>query len=80
MFFQVFRIFADIVTPVFFLVLLGYVAGPRLLLDARTLSRTAYFILIPCFVFNMLSGLDISMSTAGQMILYAGPVFLCRRC
>ncbi len=70
MFLQVFRIFIDIVTPVFFLVLLGYIAGPRLELEAKTLSRTAYYILVPCFVFNMLSNVEISISVAGQMILY----------
>ncbi|MEN8210921.1 MAG: AEC family transporter [Thermodesulfobacteriota bacterium] len=70
MFLQIFQIFIDIVTPVFFLVLLGYIAGPRLELEAKTLSRTAYYILVPCFVFNMLSNVDISISVAGQMILY----------
>lgn len=70
MFLQIFRIFIDIVTPVFFLVFLGYLVGPRLALDARTLSRTAYFILVPCFVFNMLSQMNIQISTAGQMIGY----------
>ena len=70
MFLQILTIFIDIVTPVFFLVLLGYIVGPRLDLDARTLSRTAYFILVPCFVFNMLSQMDIRLSAAGQMIAY----------
>ncbi len=71
MFFQILKIFVDIITPVFFLVFLGYVSGPRLKLDAQTLSRTAYFLLIPCFVFDMLSKMDIQMSVAGQIILYA---------
>ncbi|MBU1342070.1 MAG: AEC family transporter [Proteobacteria bacterium] len=70
MFLQVLKIFIDIVTPVFSLVFLGYFVGPRLKLDARTLSRTAYFLLVPCFVFNMLSKLDIEVAVAGQMILY----------
>ncbi len=67
---QILKIFIDIVTPVFFLVFLGYFVGPRLKLDARTLSRTAYYLLVPCFVFNMLSRLEIDISVAGQMILY----------
>ncbi len=70
MFIEIFSIFIDIVTPVFFLVFLGYFVGPRLELKARTLSRTAYFILVPCFVFNMLSQMDIQLSVAGQMIAY----------
>ena len=67
---HILNIFIDIVTPVFFLVLLGYVAGPRLKIDSRTLSRTAYFILVPAFVFNMLSQMEIQLSTAVQMITY----------
>jgi len=49
MYLQILKIFIDIVTPVFFLISLGYYVGPRLELDARTLSRTAYFLLVPCF-------------------------------
>lgn len=70
MFFQIAEIFIDVVTPVFSIVFLGYVAGPKLGLDAKTLSRTAYFVLIPCFVFDMISQMDIELFTAGQMILY----------
>lgn len=71
MFIQIAGIFVDIVTPVFFLVFLGYAVGPRLGLDAKTLSRTAYFILVPCFVFDMLSRMDIKLAAAGQMMAYA---------
>lgn len=67
---EIFRIFIDIVTPVFALVLIGYIARPQLNLDTKTLSRTAYFILIPCFVFDMLSTAQITLAAAGQMILY----------
>jgi len=70
MYFQILKIFIDIVTPVFFLILLGYYVGPRLELDARTLSRTAYFLLVPCFVFDIISRVDIDIAVAGQMILY----------
>ena len=70
MFLEVATIFIDIVTPVFFLVFLGYFVGPRLGLDAKTLSRTAYFILLPCFTFNVLSQMTVELSAAGQMILY----------
>lgn len=67
---QVLTIFLDIVTPVFFLILLGYYVGPRLQLDARTLSRVAYYLFIPCFVFDVISKLEIDIAVAGQMILY----------
>jgi len=71
MYLQVLKIFIDIVTPVFCLIFLGYYVGPRLDLDARTLSRTAYFLLVPCFVFNTISQVDIDIAVAGQMILFA---------
>ncbi len=70
MYLQILKIFIDIITPVFFLVFLGYYAGPKLKLDAKTLSRTAYYMLIPCFVFDMLSKVDVSIAIAGQMIMY----------
>ena len=70
MYLQVLKIFIDIVAPVFFLILLGYFAGPRLELDARTLSKTAYYLLVPCFAFDIISRVDIDIAVAGQMILY----------
>ena len=70
MYLSVLKIFIDIVTPVFFLILLGYYVGPRLELDARTLSRTAYYLLVPCFVFDIISKVDIDIAVAGQMIMY----------
>ena len=70
MYLQILKIFIDIVTPVFFLILLGYFAGPRLELDARTLSKTAYYLLVPCFAFDIISRVDIDIAVAGQMILY----------
>ena len=39
MFIEIAQIFLNVITPVFALVLIGYVAGPRLGLEARTLSR-----------------------------------------
>jgi len=70
MYLQALQIFLDIVTPVFSLILLGYYVGPRLELDARTLSRTAYYLLVPCFVFDVISKVNIEIAVAGQMILY----------
>lgn len=67
---QLFSIFVDILVPVFSLVLIGYLAGPRLGLDARTLSRLAYYILVPAFMFNIFSSAQIGASAAIQMALY----------
>jgi predicted permease len=67
---QLAQIFINIIIPVFGLVLIGYFAGPRLNLDARSLSRFAYFIVVPAFVFNLISGADVEAALALQMIVY----------
>lgn len=63
-------IFANILLPVFALVLVGYLLGPRLQLDARTLSRFAYFIITPSFVFNVFSSAEIDAALALRMALF----------
>lgn len=63
-------IFINVITPVFALVLIGYVAGPRLGLEARTLSRYAYFLLVPSFVFNVMSTAEVEVALASRMIAY----------
>ncbi|MCA9944315.1 MAG: AEC family transporter [Anaerolineales bacterium] len=67
---QLAEIFFNVITPVFALVIIGYVAGPRLGLNARTLSRFAYFILIPCFVFNIIATAEFDLAVAGKMVLF----------
>lgn len=69
-------IFLNVLAPVFLLVLLGYLAGPRLQLEARTLSRFAYFILTPAFVFNVLSQTRIEAGLAGRMIGFITVVYV----
>jgi len=61
---QLVSIFLDVLTPVFALVVLGYVVGPRLGLEGRTLSRFAYYLLTPAFVFNVLSSARIEAALA----------------
>ncbi|MFO7167034.1 MAG: AEC family transporter [Chloroflexota bacterium] len=73
---QLLTIFLNVLVPVFLLVGLGYAAGPRLRLDSRTLSRFAYFILIPAYVFDVLSTARIGAALAGRMTLYAVAVHL----
>jgi malate permease and related proteins len=62
--------FANVLAPVFLLVLLGYLAGPRLGLDARTLSRFSYFILTPAFVFDIMSKARVELGLAARMTGY----------
>lgn len=67
---DLFGIFLNVVLPVFLLVGVGYVAGPRLELDGRTLSRFAYFVLIPAFTYEALSRADIDPGLAVRMTGY----------
>ncbi|WP_129627704.1 AEC family transporter [Candidatus Oscillochloris fontis] len=73
---QLITIFLNVLAPVFLLVLTGYLFGPRLQLEARTLSRLAYFILTPAFVFNVLSQTRIELGLAGRMIGFITLVYL----
>lgn len=67
---QLFEIFANILAPVFLLVLLGYSAGPRLALDSRTISRFSYFVLTPAFIFDIMSKAQIEPGLAARMAGY----------
>ncbi len=68
------QIYLNILIPVFALVAIGYVVGPRLGLDARTLSRVAYFVLVPSFTFSVLTTSRIDAATAGRIVLYISVV------
>jgi predicted permease len=65
-----FSIFLNILTPVFLLVALGYGLGPRLQFETRTLSRFAYYILTPAFLFNILSSATIPAALALRMACF----------
>lgn len=72
-----FSIFLNILTPVFLLVALGYFIGPRLQFETRTLSRFAYYILTPAFLFNILSSATIPATLAVRMALFIITVAVC---
>ena len=69
-------IFFSILAPVFVLVLVGYLLGPKLGLEARTLSRFAYYLVTPAFVFSVLSTAKIALQLALRMGLYMVAVTL----
>ncbi|HMQ30192.1 MAG TPA: AEC family transporter [Chloroflexaceae bacterium] len=73
---QLLPIFLNVLVPVFSLVLLGYLVGPRLELEVRTLSRLAYFVLTPAFVFNILSQTRIEATLAGRMVGFITLVYV----
>jgi predicted permease len=64
-------IFLDVVAPVFAVVALGWALGPRLGLEARTLSRVAYYVFVPAFTFDVIGRADVPLSTAGRMAAFA---------
>jgi len=68
---QLFTIFLNILTPVFGLVLIGYMLGPRLEIEARSVSRYAYYVLTPAFLFNVFSTAQIEANLALRMVLFA---------
>jgi len=70
MFWQLLSIFIDVVTPVFALVLIGYIAKPTLQLEARTMSRVAYFVFVPAFTFNVISTATFEFSVVITMVGY----------
>jgi predicted permease len=76
MFGQFLSIFIDVTLPVFTLVLVGYLAGPRLGLEARTLSRTAYFLFIPAYVFHVISEAEVEIALASRMVIYMSVVLI----
>jgi len=76
MFTQILSIFLNVVTPVFAVVALGYTLGPKLQIQYRTLSRTAYYILIPAFVFKVMSTIELDLSVAGKMIFAITAIYL----
>ncbi|MBT4630488.1 MAG: AEC family transporter [Deltaproteobacteria bacterium] len=66
----IFLVFLNVVTPVFILVVIGYFVGPRLKIEARSFSRTAYFVFVPAFVFNIISEAKIDSELALQMLSF----------
>jgi predicted permease len=68
------QIYLNILITVFALVGIGFIVGPRLGLEARTLSRVAYFVLVPSFTFTVLTTAHIDAAVAGRMVLYIGVV------
>ena len=67
---QLASVFLDVVAPVFAIVTLGFLLGPRLALDARTVARVAYYAFVPGFVFDVISRADVPLARAGRIALY----------
>ena len=70
MFGELFAVFLGVVVPVFGVVALGYLLGPRLDLQPRTLSRAAFYIFVPAFVFHTISNSVVALSETLQMAAF----------
>lgn len=73
---ELLTIFLNVLAPIFSLVVLGYIVGPRLEIHTRSLSRLVYTVLTPAFVFSMLARAELPADVAGRMILYSTTVVL----
>ena len=67
---QLLTTFINVLIPVFGVVLAGYVAGPKLKLEARTLSRVSYYVFMPAFVFATISQTEVEIALAARMVVY----------
>jgi predicted permease len=63
-------IFLNVLAPVFAIVILGALVGPRLGLHARTLSRIAYYLLAPAFTFSTLGNAGLDLAQAARMFAF----------
>jgi len=67
---ELISVFFSVILPVFAIVLLGYLLGGRLELEARTLTRSAYYVFVPAFIFQAISGAATSLGTTAKMLLF----------
>jgi predicted permease len=67
---QLAAVFLEVVAPVFAIVALGYLAGPRLAIEARSLSRTAYWVFVPAFTFDVISRTGVPFGRAGRIAAF----------
>ncbi len=70
MFVELLSIFLNVVLPVFGIVAIGYVLGPWLRLEAQTLSRAAYYVFVPAFVFKAISTSRVELGSTLMMVLF----------
>jgi hypothetical protein len=68
---EILSVFVDVVAPVFAIVGLGFLLGPRLELDARTVSRAAYYVFVPAFMFDVVSRAELPLGAALRMAGFA---------
>jgi len=67
---ELLSIFFNVIMPVFGIVTLGYLLGGRLQLQAATLTRSAYYVFVPAFIFQAISQSRLELDAALQMVVF----------
>lgn len=67
---EFFTVFLNVIMPVFGIVILGCLLGNRLHLQAQTLTRVAYYIFVPAFIFHAISSSRIAFGNTVKMICF----------
>ncbi|MDD3198282.1 MAG: AEC family transporter [Eubacteriales bacterium] len=67
-------VFSDNILPVFFLIMLGFLLGKKVKLDPSVLTSLNFYIIIPSFMFVMLTETDLPANVA--LILVAATIML----
>jgi predicted permease len=65
---ELFNVFLNVIMPVFGIVLLGTLLGGRLALQTQTLTRLAYYVFAPAFIFRAIGSSAIPLTSAAKMI------------
>jgi len=73
---ELLTVFVNVTLPVFAIVLLGSLLGGRLELQARTLTRVAYYVFVPAFIFQAISKSEVPFAAAAEMMLFIVVVHL----
>ncbi|SDZ76286.1 hypothetical protein SAMN05660420_00180 [Desulfuromusa kysingii] len=63
-------VFVNVILPVFGIILLGAFLGGRLQLQAQTLTRVAYYVFVPAFIFQSISTAAVPLSSVAKMLSF----------
>ncbi|MEE9413956.1 MAG: hypothetical protein V3V01_01655, partial [Acidimicrobiales bacterium] len=66
---SVMQLLVDVLGPVVLLVAIGALTGPRLAIDAATLSKLAYWVFGPAFVFELFVASELAGGTVARLAL-----------
>lgn len=67
---EFFTVFLNVIMPVFGIVILGWLLGDKLGVQAQALSRVAYYVFVPAFIFDAISGSRIPLANTVKMVCF----------